>query len=79
MEAWMMVIALLGLLLTAGALLAAGVWSVGKITGSVGSLSAKLDGLSAQVHLLTGSLSKVDNKIDGHAERITRLEERHTH
>lgn len=76
MEAWMLAIAVLGLVLTAGGLLAAGVWCVGRITGSVDALGGKVDGLGNQVHDLALSVRELDNKLDGHAERIARLEER---
>lgn len=72
----MLVIGVLGIVLTGGGFLAAGVWSVGRVTGSVDKLGGKVDGLGDQVHELTSSVRDLDNKLDGHAERITRLEER---
>lgn len=76
MDATMIVIAVVGVLLTGGGMVAAAVWCVGKITGSVDSLSIKVDGLGDHVENLTTSVRELDNKLDGHADRLARLEER---
>lgn len=76
MDATMIVVSVIGVLLTGGCVIAAGVWCVGRITASVDSLSSKVDGLGGQVHELTTSVHELDNKLDGHADRLARLEER---
>lgn len=85
MDVWMLVLTVLSLILVAGGMLAAGIWtitriqlsierSVARVAGSIDKLSSKVDGLGQQVDGLTTSVNTLDNKLDSHSERITRLE-----
>ena len=78
MEVANVFIAAIGLLITVGGLLSAGVWAVAKVTGSVDRLSVKVDALGGQVDRLGNSVDQLDMKLDEHGERITRLEAKNT-
>lgn len=76
MEVWAFVVGIISVLLAAAGLLAAGVWCVSRITASVDKLGEKVDGLGKRVGDLAVSVHDLDDKLDSHAERIARLEER---
>lgn len=71
MEAWQFAVSAFMAIVTLGGLVWAGGWAVSRITTS-------LDALSARVHELAKSVSDLDTKIDDHAERLARVEERMT-
>ncbi len=56
MEVANMVIAIVGVLMTVGGMLSAGIWGVAKVTSSVDRLSVKVDALGSQVDRLGNSV-----------------------
>lgn len=78
MEAWEIALATLAIIMTGGSMVAAGVWAVAKISGSVDRLSGKVDVLGTQVNMLSAAVTTLDDKLDAHGERITRLEAKNT-
>ena len=77
MDIWTFVISLLALILTGGGMIVAGVWAVGRISGSVDKLTSQVNALGKQVDSLSDAVSTLDEKLDSHSERITKLEAVH--